>query len=38
MAELKGCIFKDSFRFNRYITYRKEEDRECFFTLSVLFS
>ncbi len=28
---------KDSFRFNRYSTYRQEEDRECFYTLCPLF-
>ena len=28
---------KDNFRFNRYSTYRQEEDRECFYTLCPLF-
>ena len=33
-----GCTLKDSFKFKRYSTYRQKEDRECFYTLSVLFS
>jgi len=32
-----GRTLKDSFRFNRYSTYRQEEDRECFYTLCPLF-
>ena len=32
-----GRTLKDGFRFNRYSTYRQEEDRECFYTLCPLF-
>ena len=32
-----GRTLKDSFRFNRYSTYRQEEGRECFYTLCPLF-
>ena len=32
-----GRTLKDSFRFNRYSTYRQEKDRECFCTLCPLF-